>query len=575
MSPSGTQVATSKIRKKIYFALFASLLIVTAIVTIVAAVISRNKSTNNIDYKIAAHPVVRSSCSLTFYPQLCFSALSKVPDAASKITSPKDVIAMSLNVTITAVQKNYFSIKKLTSARSGGRTKRDKAALHDCLEMVDETLDELHKIKQELQEYPAVNKSISQQADELKILLSASMTNQETCLDGFSHDKADKKVRKTLIKGQIYVFKMCSNALAMIKNLTDTDMANEVQTSRRHLGELENEKGWPEWLSAGDRRLLQSTTVTPDVTVAADGTGNYLTVSEAVAAAPASSSTRYIIKIKEGVYREVVDVPKSKTNLMFVGDGRANTIITASNNVVDGRTTFNSATVAVVGTGFLARDITIQNAAGPSKHQAVALRVGADFSAFYRCGFIAYQDTLYVHSLRQFFVNCYIAGSVDFIFGNSAVVIQNTDIHARRPGDKQKNMVTAQGRDDPNQNTGIVIQKCRIGATSDLLPVIDEFPTYLGRPWKQYSRTVVMQTEISDVINPAGWFEWDGDFALDTLFYAEYANTGPGADTSNRVTWKGYRVITDASEVEMFTAENFISGGSWLSSTGFPYTLGL
>ncbi|KAJ0091287.1 hypothetical protein Patl1_13706 [Pistacia atlantica] len=534
MSPSGTQVATSKIRKKIYFGLFASLLIVTAIVTIVAAVISRNKSTNNIDDKIAAHPVVRSSCSLTFYPQLCFSALSKVPDAASKITSPKDVIAMSLNVTITAVQKNYFSIKKLTSTRSGGRTKRDKAALHDCLEMVDETLDELHKIKQELQ-----------------------------------------GVRKTLIKGQIHVFKMCSNALAMIKNLTDTDMANEVQTSRRHLGEVENEKGWPEWLSAGDRRLLQSTTVTPDVTVAADGTGNYLTVSEAVAAAPASSSTRYIIKIKEGVYREVVDVPKSKTNLMFVGDGRTNTIITASNNVVDGSTTFNSATVAVVGTGFLARDITIQNAAGPSKHQAVALRVGADLSAFYRCGFIAYQDTLYVHSLRQFFVNCYIAGSVDFIFGNSAVVIQNTDIHARRPGDKQKNMVTAQGRDDPNQNTGIVIQKCRIGATSDLLPVIDEFPTYLGRPWKEYSRTVVMQTDISDVINPAGWFEWDGDFALDTLFYAEYANTGPGADTSNRVTWKGYRVITDASEVQMFTAENFISGGSWLSSTGFPYTLGL
>lgn len=223
----------------------------------------------------------------------------------------------------------------------------------------------------------------------------------------------------------------------------------------------------------------------------------------------------------------------------------------------------------------MARDITFQNTAGPSKHQAVALRVNADLSAFYRCGFIAYQDTLYVHSLRQFFVNCYVAGTVDFIFGNSAVVIQDTDIHARRPNAGQKNMVTAQGRDDPNQNTGIVIQKCRIGATSDLLPVIDEFPTYLGRPWKEYSRTVIMQTEISDVINPAGWFEWSGDFALDTLFYAEYANTGPGANTSNRVTWKGYRVITDASEVEMFTAENFISGDSWLNSTGFPYSLGL
>lgn len=193
MSTSATQVATSKRRKKLYFALFASLLIITAIVTIAAAVSSRNKSTL-INDKIAAHPVVKSSCGLTFYPHLCFSALSTVPDAAAKITSPKDVIEMLLDITITAVQKNYFSIKKLTSTRSGRLTKREKAALHDCLEMVDETLDELHKIIEDLQEYPAVNKSISQQAAELKILLSASMTNQETCLDGFSHDKADKEV---------------------------------------------------------------------------------------------------------------------------------------------------------------------------------------------------------------------------------------------------------------------------------------------------------------------------------------------------------------------------------------------
>ncbi|KAJ0091286.1 hypothetical protein Patl1_13707 [Pistacia atlantica] len=482
---------------------------------------------------------------------------------------------MSLNITITAVQKNYFSIKKLTITRKSSLTKREKAALHDCLELVDETLDELHKIEDELQEYPAVNESISQQADELKILLSGAMTNQETCLDGFSHDKADKKVRKALMKGQIKVFKMCSNALAMIKNLTDTDMANEVETSGRHLEEVENEKGWPEWLSAGDRRLLQATTVTPDVTVAADGTGNYRTVSEAVAAAPEGSTKRYIIKINAGIYRESVDVPKKKTNLMFVGDGRTTTIITASKNVVDGSTTFNSATVAVVGTGFLARDITFQNHAGPSKHQAVALRVGADFSAFYRCDMLAYQDTLYVHSLRQYFVSCIISGTVDFIFGNAAAVFQDCDIHARRPNAGQKNMVTAQGRDDPNQNTGIVIQKCRIGATSDLQPVISSFPTYLGRPWKEFSRTVIMQTDISNVINPAGWFEWDGNFALDTLFYAEYANTGAGADTSNRVTWKGYRVIASASEVQMFTAGNFISGDSWLSATGFPFSLGL
>ncbi|MQK21754.1 pectin esterase, partial [Escherichia coli] len=146
----------------------------------------------------------------------------------------------------------------------------------------------------------------------------------------------------------------------------------------------------------------------------ARGSGNVRTVSAAVAAAPERSSRRYVIRIKAGVYRENVDVPSRKSNIMFLGDGQSNTIITASRNVVDGSTTFDSATVAVVGERFLARGITFQNSAGPSKHQAVALRVGADLSAFYLCGFIAYQDTLYVHSNRQFFVNCYIAGTVDF-----------------------------------------------------------------------------------------------------------------------------------------------------------------
>ncbi|XVE97813.1 hypothetical protein REPUB_Repub03eG0051300 [Reevesia pubescens] len=228
---------------------------------------------------------------------------------------------------------------------------------------------------------------------------------------------------------------------------------------------------------------------------------------------------------------------------------------------------------AAVGDGFLARDITFQNTAGPSKHQAVALRVGSDLSAFYRCDVLAYQDTLYVHSLRQFYIECLIAGTVDFIFGNAAAVLQNCDIHARRPNPGQRNMVTAQGRDDPNQNTGIVIQKCRIGATSDLEAVKGTFSSYLGRPWKLYSRTIIMQSVISDIINPAGWFPWEGDFALDTLTYREYQNSGPGAGTSNRVTWKGYMVITTVSEAQSYTAENFIAGRSWLNATGFPFSL--
>ncbi|KAL2556681.1 Pectinesterase/pectinesterase inhibitor 3 [Forsythia ovata] len=114
--------------------------------------------------------------------------------------------------------------------------------------------------------------------------------------------------------------------------------------------------------------------------------------------------------------------------------------------------------------------------AGPSKHQAVALRVGADLSVFYICDILAYQDTLYVHNNRQFFAQCTISDTVNFIFDNATAVFQDCDIHTQRPDFGQKNMVTAQRRTYPNQNIGIVIQKCRIIATSDLRPVQKKIP---------------------------------------------------------------------------------------------------
>ncbi|KAI3789881.1 hypothetical protein L2E82_02686 [Cichorium intybus] len=507
---------------------------------------------------------VKSSCSVTLHPDLCYSTLSGISE---KVNTPKDLIGLAVNKTKEIVQRNYFTIKKLTFRTN--LTEREKIALHDCLEMVADTLQELNQVTVFLDTYPT-KKGIRRHVDDIMTLMSTTLTNQETCIDGFSHDKHDRQLRQSLLDGEIHAGKLCSNSLAMIKNMTDTDMANQVKIDGRKLKEE-----WPEWLTAGDRRLLQSGTVTPNVVVAADGSGDFTTVSAAVAAAPNRSTSRYVIRIAAGVYRENVDIPSNKLNLMFVGDGRTSTIITANRSVAGGTTTFNSATVAAVGAGFLARDLTFQNSAGPSGQQAVALRVGSDLSAFYRCGMIAYQDTLYVHSNRQFYVNCYIAGTVDFIFGNAAAVLQDCDINARRPNPNQRNMVTAQGRSDPNQNTGIVIQKSRIGATSDLMPVQASFPSYLGRPWRNFSRTVVMQSTISDVINPAGWFPWDGDFALDTLYYGEYQNTGAGADTSNRVTWPGYRVITNATEAAAFTAGNFINGGNWLGGTGFPFSLGL
>ncbi|XP_038897967.1 pectinesterase-like [Benincasa hispida] len=565
----------NKSRKLLILAISSTLLLVGAAVGIVAGVTTKSKNSGK------SHAIVKSTCSSTLYPDLCFSTISKSEGAMEKVGNQKDVIELSINITVKAVEENYFKVKKLCGLKNISH--REKIALHDCLETIDETLDELHKAIVDLHEYPN-KKSLNQHADDLKTLLSSAITNQGTCLDGFSHDRGRQKPAGKAKRGQVEVEHMCSNALAMIKNMTDTDIANyeakmeQLKTEnswRRNRTTTTNSHQWPEWLSAGDRRLLQSSSVNPDVVVAADGSGNFRTVAAAVAAAPVKSSKRYVIRIKAGVYRENVEVPKKKTNIMFMGDGRSNTIITGSRNVVDGSTTFKSATVAAVGEGFLARDITFQNTAGPSKHQAVALRVGADLSAFYQCDMLAYQDTLYVHSNRQFYINCLISGTVDFIFGNAAVIFQDCDIHARRPNSGQKNMVTAQSRSDPNQNTGIVIQKSRIGATSDLRSVQKNFPTFLGRPWKEYSRTVIIQSTISDVIDPKGWHEWSGNFGLNTLFYGEYQNTGPGASTGGRVTWKGFRVIQSATEAEGFTAGKFIGGGSWLRSTGFPFSLGL
>lgn len=230
---------------------------------------------------------------------------------------------------------------------------------------------------------------------------------------------------------------------------------------------------------------------------------------------------------------------------------------------------------AATGAGFIARDMTFENYAGPGEHQAVALRIGADHAVVYRCNIIGYQDTLYVHSQRQFFRECDIYGTVDFIFGNAAVVFQNCSMYARKPLPSQKVTITAQNRKDPNQNTGISIHACRLLAQPDLEASKSNFPTYLGRPWKLYSRTVYMLSYMGDHIHPRGWLEWNATFALDTLYYGEYMNYGPGGAIGQRVNWPGYRMITTTEEASRYTVAQFIYGSSWLPSTGVAYVAGL
>ncbi|CAN6212705.1 unnamed protein product [Urochloa humidicola] len=517
-----------------------------------------------------AAAAVERHCAGTLHRDVCASTLATIPDLARK--PAREVISEVVARAAAAVRASSSNCSSYLRRPRGPLRVRDRAALSDCLELFGRTLGQLATAADALS---SAEEEDSVVVAGVQTVLSAALTNQYTCLEGLagpSAEEEDGRVRP-YIQGRIYhVAHLVSNSLAMLRRLPQRRRRG-LQQQLEGFGRVR--RGFPSWVSAADRRRLQGAAPAADLVVAKDGSGNFTTVGEAVAAAPNNSDARFVIHIKAGGYFENVEVGPEKTNLMFVGDGMWKTVIKASRNVHDNYTTFRSATLAVVGTGFLARDLTVENAAGPSKHQAVALRVNADLSAFYRCSFAGYQDTLYLHSLRQFYRDCDVYGTVDFVFGDAAAVLQGCNLYARRPDANQKNVFTAQGREDPNQNTGIVVHGGKVAAAADLVPVLANFSSYLGRPWKLYSRTVFVQTKMEELIHPRGWLEWNGsNFALDTLYYAEYMNRGPGANTSARVAWPGYHVLTNATDAANFTVLNFIQGDIWLNSSTFPYTLG-
>ncbi|XP_051142214.1 pectinesterase [Andrographis paniculata] len=508
--------------------------------------------------------LARSPCQGTLYPDLCFSTVAAFPELRRK-TLP-EIIAGTVNVTMKEVGSAASNCSSIRRKLMRKLEPLELRALDDCLELFTDTVDELKKILTDL----SASSSPEKYYDDLLTLLSGAMTNQYTCLDGFAYSKNNTR---RFIEGRLRrISRHVSNSLAMVKKLK---RKSRKRTAAAAFGKTSG--GFPAWLTRKERRLLQSPTNQTrfDLVVAKDGSGNFRTINEALSAAPNNSNRRFVIYIKSGAYYEYLEVERKKTMLMLVGDGIGKTLIKGNRSVVDGWTTFRSATVAVVANNFIAKGITFENFAGPSKHQAVALRSGGDFSAFYQCSFVAYQDTLYTHSLRQFYRDCDVYGTIDFIFGNAAVVLQGCNLYARRPNPNQRNIFTAQGREDPNQNTGISILNCKVAAAADLLPVLSQFRTYLGRPWKQYSRTVFMLSHMESVVDPKGWLEWDGDFALSTLYYGEYANRGPGSNTTARVQWPGYKRALNTTEANQFSVGSFIQGSQWLPATGLPFYVNL
>ena len=228
-----------------------------------------------------------------------------------------------------------------------------------------------------------------------------------------------------------------------------------------------------------------------------------------------------------------------------------------------------------LGEGLIAKSMGFRNTAGRDKQQAVAARVLADRAVFLNCRFEGYQSTLFVQAHRQFYKSSVVSGTIDFIFGDAAAIFQNCLIYIRKPQENHSNTVTAQGRTDKRETTGIVLHKCQILPDKEFESEKSQFKSYLGRPWKEYSRTIVMESTIEDVIDQQGWYEMDGDFGKKTLFYGEYNNNGDGSKTDNRVTWPGFKVL-NKDEATQFTVGPFLKGNAWLkNNNGVPVRFGL
>ncbi|XP_061341626.1 probable pectinesterase/pectinesterase inhibitor 60 [Gastrolobium bilobum] len=459
-----------------------------------------------------------------------------------------------------ALDRAIIMHKEAHDLKQNPGNKKQKSVLDDCLKLYDNTIFQLNRTFQGLH----VKRSFS--LFDAQTWLSTSLTNIETCRNG----ALDLSVPDCIASPAR------TNVTAIISNSLSVNWAFVKHEAVPYTTE-DTEYGYPSWFSTNERKLLQSSSIKANLVVAKDGSGHFKTIQAAInAAARRRFKTRFVIHVKRGVYRENIEVDMTNDNIMLVGDSMRTTIITSGRSVQGGFTTFSSATAGIDGLHFIARDITFRNTAGPAKGQAVALRSASDLSVFYRCSIEGYQDTLMVHAQRQFYRGCYIYGTVDFIFGNAAVVFQNCVILVRRPVNGQGNMITAQGRDDPFQNTGISIHNSQIKAAPDLKPVVSNFNTFLGRPWQKYSRVVIMKSFMDSLVNPTGWSPWDGTtFAQSTLYYGEYKNFGPGSSTRNRVRWPGFHVITSPTDASLFTVANLLAGRTWLPSTGVPFTSGL
>ena len=579
----------------------ASVLLLVGVAIGVVVIINKNGNNTPLSPQMKA---VQGICQTTSDKASCVKTLEPV-----KSDDPNKLIKAFMLATQDALTKSSNFTGKAEGDLGSSISPNNKAVLEYCKKVFMYALEDLGTIVEEMGE--DLNQ-IGSKIDQLKQWLTGVYNYQTDCLDDIQEDDLRKTIgegiasSKILTGNAIDIFHTVVSAMAKLnvkvddfKNMTsgvfspsdkgaapvnketppvvDTPVADPDGPSRRLLEDLD-ETGVPTWVSGADRKLMANAgraRIRANFVVAKDGSGQFNSIQQAVNACPEKNPGRCIIYIKAGIYREQVIIPKKKNNIFMFGDGARKTVITYNRSVglSSGTTTSLSGTVQVESEGFIAKYIGFKNTAGPNGHQAVAIRVNGDRAVLFNCRFDGYQDTLYVNNGRQFYRNCVVSGTVDFIFGKSATVIQNSLIVVRKGNKGQYNTVTADGNEKGlAMKIGIVLQHCRIVPDRKLAAERLTVESYLGRPWKQYSTTVIMNTEIGDLIRPEGWRMWDGENFHKSCRYIEYNNRGPGANTNRRVNWA--KIARTAGEVNQFTVANWLSPVNWIQQSNVPVTLG-
>ena len=291
-----------------------------------------------------------------------------------------------------------------------------------------------------------------------------------------------------------------------------------------------------------------------DLVVAQDGSGDFRTVQEAIDAVSPGQTTKTKIYITKGIYRERIVIAENKSYISLIGENCKETVLTYDDHAKrigpDGEElgTFRSASIYINGDNFSAENITFENSAGPGElaGQALAASVAGDRVSFKNCCFLGFQDTLYTKSGREYYQDCYIEGTVDFIFGAATAVFKNCELFSKkRPG-----YVTAASTPEGNPY-GYVFIDCRL---------IGEAPpdsVYLGRPWRDFANVAFINCWLGRHIRREGWHNWRKPEREKTARYMEYNSTGPGASPDSRVKWARQLTPEEAAE---YTVQKILAG---------------